>query len=121
MGLKDDLLSKGYFPEGPPPFFTSAVLADFLKSGGYSDYITAKGKRFRAAPYSASKRGMTRRVFSVVHPVTAHDTAQFIDVNRTHFESQFEKSKFSLSAPVHQPNGARAVTISSHAEFEEKR
>ena len=121
MTLQEDLLSRGYFPEGLPPFFTSAGIAEFLKDEGYKDYITTKGKRFRAAPYSASKRGLTRRVFSVVHPVTAHDSARFVDVNRKHFEAHFAKSKFSQSAPIHQTGTGRAVTISSHAEFEEKR
>ena len=121
MGLKDDFLSRGYLPEGAPPFFSTFDTATYFKKAGLTEYITTKSKRFRAAPYSASKRGLTRRVFSVVHPVTAHDVGRFIHTNRKLFEAEFAKSAYSMSVPKPTPVGDRAVSISNHGEFEDKR
>lgn len=123
MTLQDDLLRKGYLPEAVPPFFTTELIADYFESSPPSDYITKPKSpdRLRAATFSASKRGMARRPFAAVHPVTAHDTGRFIASNLTDFESVFATSSLSLSVPKHDPTAQRAVVISSHSELERAR
>lgn len=117
MPLKKSLLKFGYLPENLPPTFTTEAVGEFLaaKDGWIS------GDSVRAAPYNASKRGMTRRVFSLIHPETAHDLATFIDTHRETIDDFFEKSPFSLSAPRLLEEGDRAVQIASHSELESAR
>ena len=112
MSLKEKLLKVGYLPENLPPTFTSEALGSFL----------AEKKKWlsedpvRAAPYNASKRGMTRRTFSLAHPETAHDLAMFIDNHAEEFSGFFARSPFSLSAPRLMEDGDRAVQIASLTE-----
>ena len=73
MALKDDLLKKGYLPENlPPTFVTQAIGANIA---GRNGWLTDGKNPVRSSPFNASKRGMTRREFSFVHPSTAHDLA----------------------------------------------
>lgn len=121
MGLKLDLLRDGYLPENlPPTFHTEAIASHFEKNpptGYYCDLIAP----VRPALYSASKRGLTRRPFSVLHPGTAYDLAQFVETNELHLTRHFAKSTYSLSTPRHTPDGVRAVDIASHGELEAER
>lgn len=121
MTLQRDLLFKGYLPEGMAPFFTSKGIAECLSKLKPKDYLTKGNVRQRASPYSASKRGLTRRVFSVMHPVTAYDCAKFVDRHLAQFGEAFGRSAISLSKPVHESGTERAVSISSHSQFEEVR
>jgi len=121
MTLKSDLLCKGYLPENVPPSFTTRNIADYLQRESISGFL-GKGKAvFRPARYNASKRGMTRRVFSLVHPVTAHDLAHFVETRWSDLEAFFAKSPYSLSAPVRAPNAHRALTITPHNRLEQRR
>ena len=117
MALKESLLKFGYLPENLPPTFKTEEIGKFLaaKSGWISK------EPVRAATYNSSKRGMTRRVFSLIHPETAHDLAAFIDAHSPEFEDYFGKSPFSLSAPRLMEGGDRAVQIASHSELEAAR
>lgn len=117
LTLKESLLKVGYLPENLPPTFTTDALGSFLaaKDGWISR------KPVRAANYNTSKRGMTRRTFSLVHPETAHDLAAFIDVHADAFAEFFGRSPFSLSAPRLMEDGDRAVQIASHSELEAAR
>lgn len=119
MSIKDDLLRRGYLPENLPPTFTTNSLGTYLsrKRSWYSQPRDA----VRAAIYNASKRGMTRRVFSFVHPETAHDLAEFIATRETELTEFFQQTQFSLSTPRLTPDGERAVEIATHSELEEAR
>lgn len=119
MPLKNDLLQKGYLPENLPPAFTTVQLGANLAAR--SGWFTESRSSFRAAPYNASKRGMTRRVFSFVHPATAHDLAEFVSTREADFTAFFGKSAFSLSAPRPTVDGDRAVEIAAHSELEAER
>ena len=119
MALKDDLLRNGYLPENlPPAFVTQAIGANL---SGRNGWLTDGKNPVRSSPFNASKRGMTRREFSFVHPSTAHDLARFIADREAELTDHFGLSNFSLSKPVHNPDFDRAVTIASHSELESAR
>ena len=71
MPLKDDLLRKGYFPENLPPAFSSGLIADYFQTHVPNGYLSRGKNAVRAASYNASKRGMTRRVFSAIFKTLA--------------------------------------------------
>ena len=117
MSLKDDLIRSGYFPENlPPPFHTEAIAQYFLDSP--SGYLSDGKLSFRSADYSASKRGIGRRAFSAIHPITAHDLAEFLQTRAPELDQLFEGSTSSYSIPQHTPHGDRALEIASHARLE---
>ena len=118
MTLKLDLLTKGHLPENLPPAFRTYDLGAYLAG---RNELFSRGKPTRAATYNASKRGLTRRVFSFVHPGTSHDLAEFISARVVSLNQFISTSTFSLSAPRHTPDGDRAVEIASHGELEEQR
>lgn len=118
MTLKLDLLTKGYLPENLPPTFRTDNLGTYL--AGRAE-LFSRGKPTRAATYNASKRGLTRRVFSFVHPGTSHDLAEFIASRAPSLDQFIANSTFSMSAPRHTPDGDRAIEIAAHGELEEQR
>lgn len=100
-----------------PPAFSSDGIADFF--GAYPDtYLSTTKRPVRAAAYNASKRGMTRRTFAAVHPVTGHDLAEFVSTRWEGMAEFFAKSNFSLSSPRQSDDGDRALIIGSHSELE---
>lgn len=117
MALKESLLKVGYLPENLPPTFTTEAIGGFLAEK--EAWISKEP--VRSANYNSSKRGMTRRTFSLVHPETAHDLAAFIEIHADEFAEFFNKSPFSLSAPQLMEDGDRAVQIASHSELEAAR
>ena len=121
MSLKEDLLSKGYFPENLPPSFTSEQLASYLSQQRRGSYLMNSSEPLRAATYNASKRGLSRRIFSVVHPVTGHDMAEFIDTHWRSIREFYGKSELSFSIPEHDTNAIRALAINSHLALEKEK
>jgi hypothetical protein len=121
MTLKDDLLRKGYLPENLPPAFTTASIADHFLANPPRGYITQGNNPLRAASYNASKRGLTRRVFSAVHPATGHDMAEFVSSHWTDITAFFGRSQASFSPPVHEVDADRALVINSHMALEEEK
>ena len=75
----------------------------------------------RAATYSASKRGLTRRMFSAIHPVTGHDMAEFVASRWQEIVDFCTQSDISYSYPQNEEHSDRAVTINSHPALEEER
>lgn len=117
MTLKEKLLRSGYLPENLPPTFTTDAIGSFLATK--DGWVSADP--VRAANYNASKRGMTRRTFALIHPETAHDLAAFIEMYSQDFTEFFDRSPFSLSAPQLMQDGDRAVQIATHSELEAAR
>ena len=99
MPLKDDLIRKGYLPENVAPAFSLERIADFFDENEGQAYLSNAKRPVRPAAYNASKRGMTRRIFAMVHPVTAHDLAKFVSIRWEEASDFFAQSRFSLSAP----------------------
>lgn len=121
MTLKDDLLRKGYLPENLPPAFTTVPIADHFSANPPRGFVTDNRNPMRAATYNASKRGLTRRVFSAVHPSTAHDMAEFISSRWTEITAFFGQTTASFSTPIHDPDADRAIIINSHMALEEQK
>lgn len=121
MTLKHDLLRKGYLPENLPPAFTTATVADHFALNPPRGYITDGRNPLRAATYNASKRGLTRRVFSAVHPATGHDMAEFVSSRWTDITAFFARSAASFSVPDHDEDADRALVINSHMALEEEK
>jgi hypothetical protein len=118
MPLEDDLIRKGYFPENlPPAFFSDAMAGTFGHIGG-GDWWSNSTSTVRPATYNASKRGLARRTFSVVHPATIHDLAKFSAARWQESCAFFGQTTYSLSSPQHTEHGDRAIAISSHNELE---
>ena len=122
MPLKDDLLRKGYLPENVPPPFSSAPIADFFhlveRPRGY---LMDTNTPLRAATYNASKRGLTRRMFSAIHPVTAHDMAEFVASRWNEITEFCARSGISYSIPQHDENADQAIVINSHSAMENEK
>lgn len=122
MALKDDLLRIGYLPENLPPAFNTLSVADYFTANPPAVFLADPGgAAMRAATYNASKRGLSRRPFSVVNPVTAYDLAKFVEDHQADFDAFFVQNDASLSKPISTPGGHRAVEIASHSELEEYR
>lgn len=121
MTLKDDLLRKGYLPENLPPAFSSGRIADYFQALAPNGFLSRGQNPVRSAIYNASKRGMTRRVFSAVHPIAAHDTARFIDARWPLIVEFFARNRHSFSVPEIVAGVDRALAIKSHAELEEEK
>ena len=75
----------------------------------------------RAATYNASKRGLTRRMFSAIHPVTAHDMAEFVASQWHEITDFYATSDVSYSISQHDENADRAIVINSHLALDEEK
>ena len=124
MNLKDSLIRKGYFPENLPPSFTTAGIADYFQNNPPEDYYSTQrnAKPFQAANYNSSKRGKSRRIFSVIHPATAYDLAEFVTEHWVWLKIHYiSNSDFSLSVPQRKTNAERAIVISSYRTVEHEK
>lgn len=120
MTLKDDLLRIGYLPENlPPPFHTENIAKYFADNP--SGYLSDIKQPLRSAVYNSSKRGISRRTFSAVHPITAHDLAEFLQARAPELDKLFAGNKESFSIPKYTPDGDRALEIPSHNQLEMER
>ena len=121
MPLKDDLLRRGYFPENLPPAFSSEKIADYFRKKGDGRFLGNARTSVRGASFNASKRGLTRRSFTLPHPLTAHDTAEFLSQRWDAIFAFTSRNTISTSCPQHEPNERRAITITSHRDVEQIR
>lgn len=115
MELMESLVFKGYLPENLPPAFFAGDIGDFIVDDSGPEWWSKSQKPVRPASYNASKRGITRRVFSVVHPVTMRDLAKFVAMHWDAITSFFSQIDCSLSVPGVAAEGDRAIEISTHA------
>jgi hypothetical protein len=120
MTLKHDMIRAGYLPENMPPPFHSEDIASFFFDNS-AGYLSSDKTPMRSSNYSASKRGISRRNFSAVHPITSHDLAEFFEKRSTDVYNFFDKSAYSFSVPYRTPDEDRAVEISSHSKLERER
>lgn len=119
--FEDDLLEKGYLPENLPPAFNSYLIAKALRETGGSDWWSNPKKTVRPATYNASKRGITRRTFSLVHPSTMRDSAKFAAQRWSDCLTFFQRANYSLSVPQYSETGDRALQISAHSTVETRK
>src|SRR5262245_61428471 len=118
MALREQLVFKGYLPENLPPAFSTSDIADFIADNPGPDWWNKKSTRVRPASYNASKRGITRRVFSLAHPITMRDMAKFVDQRWDPISAFLARIDTSLSVPKALDDGDRALAIATHAELE---
>ncbi len=121
MTLKEKLLFRGYLPENLPPAFFSSDLADYLVSHAGDDWWSQSKNPVRPATYNASKRGVTRRVFSVVHPTTMRDLAKFVESRWDDMNQFFAQTDMSLSIPREAQESDRSIEINTHSFIEGER
>ena len=121
MSFKDDLLRRGSLPEEMPHAFYSDGIADAFRSAGSNIYFTKKNEITKPARFSASKRGLSRRVFSFPHPTVLHDAARFCEMRERDIFGHYANAVTGLSAPIRTPNGPRAVSIASPNRMERER
>jgi hypothetical protein len=117
----DDYLRRGYLPENLPPSFGSGFIADYFAQNVQADYVSEAKNAVQSAVYSASKRGMTRRNFAVMHPATGYDLARFADEHGEAIWARMKTSAYSLSVPEPKDGSDRALDIPSHSELERVR
>ena len=60
-------------------------------------------------------------MFSAVHPVTPHDTAEFVAAHWEEITNFFRQGNTSFSIPEHDENSNRALVINSHMALEEEK
>ena len=121
MALKERLLWHGYLPENVPPSFYASDLADLLVESTGNEWWSEPDSPVRPAVFNASKRGITRRSFAFVHPITMHDATKFVVERWEAIQAFFSRSQFSLSVPKACDSGDRAVEIATHGELEAER
>jgi Reverse transcriptase (RNA-dependent DNA polymerase) len=121
MSLKERLLWHGYLPENVPPAFYTADVADLLAEDTGGEWWSQTKSPVRPATFNASKRGITRRTFSFVHPATMHDGTKFVVTHWETIQGFFAQSNFSLSVPKVSEAADRAVEIATHSHLEASR
>jgi hypothetical protein len=119
--LKERLLWNGYLPENVPPAFRTSDVADHLIETWDDDWWSQSDSCVRPAVFNASKRGITRRTFSFVHPVTMRDATQFVVSRWPAIQEFFSKSDLSLSVPHISSTGERALEITTYGQLEAER
>ena len=111
--MKYNLVRSGYLPEILPPIFSSEATADFFENKAVPIKKYKTQGYYNSSVYSASQFSGTRRIFSIIHPVSAVETAEFIENNRIRlvdffkeFGSRFSKSILSVDSDsmVNMPN-----------------
>lgn len=113
------LLENGFYPENVPPVFR---VKNFFKLA--SKHIDARmyhsNKPTESATYSASKRGGSRRVFTVPNPTYFVDAAIFFSVFRSEIFEHFSGTTDSISVPEFSAT-ERPARIKSHSDFHKAR
>lgn len=121
MTFKDDLLRKGYFPEQLPPAVHSEKIADAFLSRNSNTYIVSREINTRPARYNASKRGQSRRIFSIPNPIVAHDASKFCN-DKEGVALEFMRTGLNeISVPKRFSNSRRAINIASYEQMERAR
>lgn len=109
----------GFLPENLPPVVTSRDLWKTYENK--SGYIVTKGVKGAPSPFSASKRGGQRRLFSLPHPSFVYDAASFFERHWEQIAPSLEAAKGSLSRPKFSSEGPRSVRITPHSDLPKAR
>lgn len=104
MGVRDDLLARGYFPAELPPPFTTATLP------GVTAEVVAVGshKLPHGLPgtFNLARQGTLRRKLALCNPIHQIRLCDWIERNLPTLESVFARSTLSRSVP--EPDRRRA-------------
>lgn len=104
-----ELLARGYFPkELPPPFSTR----DFATAcSGLSAPRPTKQRWTTPATLNLARPGSLRRQLSIPNPFSQLELSTQIVDGWTDIDAHLKKSKLSMSRPVYDPNGLRAMRM----------
>jgi hypothetical protein len=111
-----DILERGFLPENIPPVLTSTKIAQQFSTLP-AGYLITKECTGAWSPYSASKRGAQRRIFSLPHPSFIYDSGVFFAKHWKEVAPLFSNSTGSQSRPQFTVGGARSVRITPHSEL----
>ena len=105
------LLAKGYFPEAlPPPFIThvfAKVVTDNLAT--LPPTFTQPTRHGHVAPHSMARVDILRRALGIPNPVFQFNLSSDLVTNWPQLAAHFGQSAISVSAPVDDVSGIRAV------------
>ena len=118
----DALMSSGLLPENLPPVFSSEQLA-LLLSLIADGYEIKEGDQGDPCVHNASKRGGTRRLFSLPGPFHIRDQALFLENNWAQLTPHFPAGRPTVSAsvPIVDGIGQRYVRITPHSALPGRR
>lgn len=113
------LIERGFLPENLPPVINSKSLwTSFEPRSG--KYLVTKNTIASTSPFSASKRGGQRRIFSIPHPTFTHDAGVFFEKHWDDILDILKRSPGSLSKPKFG-EGPRSVRVTPHSELPKMR
>jgi hypothetical protein len=115
LSFHELLLAKGYFPqELPPPFQTRiygrAVRRSYVSGTLPKEFLTAsKNDKAKIAHHNLARVGTLRRSLGIPNPIHHSRLCALIAMHWRNIKGHLAKSPYSLSRPVVNRNGARAI------------
>ncbi len=110
MPLLDELLALGYFPKELPPAFSTNSYANAVVANLQSLPATFRQAQWvRPASFTLAKASGLRRRLTIVNPVPYFSLADLVATHWATLQPHLMSSPLSLSNPVSDPNGARAL------------
>lgn len=123
MLKRNDLISRGMFPETLPPCFDgSGFVAGFHGIiGNLKERELRKNRSTSYIRYSGTKHDGNRRSYATPNPIPYFSLCQFLERNSNHIFNRLKRSNFSISAPkIGEPHEDRSVIVSSLNELSSK-
>lgn len=113
MTLRDDLLSRGYFPDKVPPTFTTEPFGECIESsaGALPPEFSDDGVR-ELEHYELGRAGQLRRRLSTPNPISYYRFATEIESAWTDIEQQLQRTSLSLSLPIAGSDNDRTLVPS---------
>lgn len=110
------LLSNGYFPKELPPTFNSAGFASYVVKSGPLQLTSPTGGRnliTRPALHNLARPNGQRRRLHIPNPFSYYSLCDLLSNNWKAIERHWSKSKLSVSQPVADVSGMRALKTES--------
>ena len=110
MSFLVDMLAKGYFPKEIPPPFTTTPFANFIQANPtyYPDPAVKYGPT-KLVRHHLAQVGRNRRILSIPNPINFLRLVMALDANFADVFRLANSSPISVSKPVYQSKGDRAI------------
>jgi hypothetical protein len=105
-------LGQGFFPKELPPSFTTRSFSKFVDRFGPFDPAPATGDKYfksKLGVYNLARPGGRRRRLHIPNPFGYYRLCRLLDGGWERLEKQFSKSQYSVSIPVPDATGFRAL------------
>ena len=113
MTLKDNLLSRGYFPDKVPPTFTTEPFGECIEtSTGALPAEFSRDKVRELEHYELGRAGQLRRRLSIPNPISYYRLASEVESSWTAIEQQLKRTSLSFSLPRAGADTERALVPS---------